>query len=108
MLCYPLLWYGMESIVCYEISMLCYEIPVICYAMIYVVKDKHSATVTVLDKIVVLQAFVPLRSFNFVLQWHCLFRLILRPNDSVLLVTISGGKSIFSASTQICQSVICS
>ena len=38
MLCYPMLWYGMESIVCYEISMLC-------YAMVYVVKDKHTATV---------------------------------------------------------------
>ena len=45
MLCYPMLWYGMESMVCYEISMLCYEISMLCYAMVYVVKDKHSATV---------------------------------------------------------------
>ena len=48
MLCYPMLWYGMESMVCYEISMLCYEISMQCYAMVYVVKDKHSATVHVL------------------------------------------------------------
>ena len=39
MLYYPMLWYGMESMVCYEISMLCYEISMLCY-----VKDKHSAT----------------------------------------------------------------
>ena len=45
MLCYPMLWYGMESMVWYEISMLCYEISMPCYAMVYVVKDKHSATV---------------------------------------------------------------
>ena len=45
MLCYPMQWYGMESMVCYEISMLCYEISMLCYAMVYVVKDKHSATV---------------------------------------------------------------
>ena len=37
MLCYPMLWCGMESMVCYEISMLC-------YAMVYDVKDKHGAT----------------------------------------------------------------
>ena len=43
--CYPMLWYGMESMVCYEISVLCYEISMLCYAMVYVVKDKHSATV---------------------------------------------------------------
>ena len=47
MLCYPMLWYGMESMLCYEISMLCYEISMLCYAMVYVVKDKHSATVTI-------------------------------------------------------------
>ena len=35
----------MESMVCYEISMICYEISMLCYAMVYVVKDKHSATV---------------------------------------------------------------
>ena len=40
-----MLWYGMESMVCYEISMLSYEISMLCYAMVYVVKDKHSATV---------------------------------------------------------------
>ena len=47
MLCYPILWYGMESMVCYEISMLCYEISMLCYAMaiVYVVKKKHSTTV---------------------------------------------------------------
>ena len=45
MLYYPMLWYGMESMVCYKISMLCYEISMLCYAMVYVVKDKHSATV---------------------------------------------------------------
>ena len=45
MLWYPMLWYGMESMVCYEISMLCYEISMLCYAVVYVVKDKHSATV---------------------------------------------------------------
>ena len=45
MLCYPMLGYGMESMVCYEISMLCYEISMLHYAMVYVVKDKHSATV---------------------------------------------------------------
>ena len=47
MLCYPMVWYGMESMACYEISMLCYEISMLCYAMVYVVKDKHSATVLV-------------------------------------------------------------
>ena len=47
MLCYPMLWYGMESMVCYEISMLCYEISMPCHAMVYVVKDKQSATVHV-------------------------------------------------------------
>ena len=35
----------MENMVCYEISMLCHEIAMLCYAMVYVVKDKHSATV---------------------------------------------------------------
>ena len=45
MLCYPMLWYDMESMVCYEISMLCHEISMLRYAMVYVVKDKHSATV---------------------------------------------------------------
>ena len=45
MFCYPMLWYGMESMVCYELSMLCYEISLQCYAMFYVVKDKHSVTV---------------------------------------------------------------
>ena len=40
-----MLWYGLESIVCYEILMLCYEISILCYAIVYVVKDKHSATV---------------------------------------------------------------
>ena len=41
MLCYPILCYGIESMVCYEISMLCYEISM----LVYVVKDKHSPTV---------------------------------------------------------------
>ena len=45
MLCYHMLWYDIESMVCYEISMLCYEISMLCYAMVYVVKDKYSATV---------------------------------------------------------------
>ena len=45
MLCYPMLWYGIDRMVCYESSMLCYEISMLCYAMVYVVKDKHSATV---------------------------------------------------------------
>ena len=45
MLCYPMLWYGMESMVSYEISMLCYDMSMLCYAMVYVVKDKYSATV---------------------------------------------------------------
>ena len=38
MLCYHMLWYGMESMVCHDISMLS-------YAIVSVVKDKHSATV---------------------------------------------------------------
>ena len=41
MLCFPMVWYGMERMVCYEISMLC-------YAVAYVAKDKHSATVVVM------------------------------------------------------------
>ena len=45
MLSYAIVWYGMESMVCFKISMLCYEISMLCYAMVYVVKDKHSATV---------------------------------------------------------------
>ena len=44
-----MLWYGMESMVSNEISMLCYEISILCYAMVYVVKDKHSATVTFIE-----------------------------------------------------------
>ena len=47
MLCYAILCYGMESMVCYGISILCYEIYLLCYNMVYVVKDKHSATVIV-------------------------------------------------------------
>ena len=35
MLCYPMLWYDIESTVCYEISMLCYEISMLCYAMLW-------------------------------------------------------------------------
>ena len=50
MLCYPMLWYGKESMVCFEISMLCYEISMLCYAMVYVVKDKYSATVRDIKK----------------------------------------------------------
>ena len=30
--------------------MLCYEISVLCYAMVYDVKDKHSATVSPIEK----------------------------------------------------------
>ena len=45
MVCYPMLWYGMESMVWYEISMFYYAISMLCYAMVYVVKDKHSAIV---------------------------------------------------------------
>ena len=45
MVWYGMLCYGMESMVCYEISMLCYEICMLCYALVYVVKNKHSATV---------------------------------------------------------------
>ena len=41
---YSMVWYGMESMVCYEISMVCYEISMLCYAMVNVVKE-HSATV---------------------------------------------------------------
>ena len=47
MLFLPMLWYGIESMVCYSISMLCCEIS-FCYAIVYVVKDRHSATVYVL------------------------------------------------------------
>ena len=39
-----ILWYGMESMVCYEIAML-YAMIFLCYAKVYVVKDKHSATI---------------------------------------------------------------
>ena len=43
MLCYPMLKYGMEIMLCYQISVLCYELyAMLCY--FYVVKDKHSAT----------------------------------------------------------------
>ena len=31
MVCFPMLWYGMESMEYYEISMLCYEISMLCY-----------------------------------------------------------------------------
>ena len=50
MLCYPMLWYGIESMACYEIPMLRYEISILCYAMVYVVKDMHSATVSESNK----------------------------------------------------------
>ena len=43
MLCYPMLWYFMERMLCYEISMLCYEMSMLCYGLSS--KDKHSATV---------------------------------------------------------------
>ena len=33
MLCYPVLWYGIESMENYEISMLCYEISMLCYGL---------------------------------------------------------------------------
>ena len=33
MLCYPMLWNGMEIVVCYEISMICYEISMPYYAL---------------------------------------------------------------------------
>ena len=46
MVWYAMLCPGMVWKVCYEISMLCYEISMLCYAMVYVVKDKHSATVS--------------------------------------------------------------
>ena len=52
MLRFPMAWYGMESMVCYEILMLCYEISMLCYVMAYVVKDKHSATVMCLHYII--------------------------------------------------------
>ena len=50
MVCYAMLsyaMYDMESMVhvCYEISILGYEISMLCYVMVYVVKDKHSATI---------------------------------------------------------------
>ena len=45
MVCYAILCYGMEWKVWYEISMLCYEISMLWYDMVYVVKDKQSATV---------------------------------------------------------------
>ena len=48
MLSYPMLWYGMESMVCCEISTLCLEISMLWYDMVYVVNDKHSATVCLL------------------------------------------------------------
>ena len=47
MVWYAMLWYGMGSMVCFEISMLCYDISMLCYAMVYVVKDKHSTTVII-------------------------------------------------------------
>ena len=49
MLCYAFLCCGMESMVCYKISMLCYAMlcyAMLCYAMVYVVKDKHRVTVS--------------------------------------------------------------
>ena len=33
--------------VCYEISMIWYKISMLFYAMVYVVKDKHNATVKI-------------------------------------------------------------
>ena len=47
MLYYPMLWYGKESMVWYEISMLWDKISFLCYVMVNVVKDKHSATVII-------------------------------------------------------------
>ena len=47
MLCNPILWYGMECVVDYGIWIIFFEICMLCYAMVYVVKDKHSATVLV-------------------------------------------------------------
>ena len=33
MLCHHMPWYGMESMVCYEVSMLCYKISMLCYGL---------------------------------------------------------------------------
>lgn len=41
MVWYSMVWYGMESMLCYD--MIC----MLCYDMIYVVKDQHSANVTI-------------------------------------------------------------
>ena len=43
MLWYGMIWYGMYGMLWY--FFLCYEICMLCYAMVYVVKEKHSATV---------------------------------------------------------------
>ena len=44
--CYAMVWYDMVWNVWYAMVFLCYEIWMLCYAMVYDVKDKHSATVT--------------------------------------------------------------
>ena len=46
MLCYPMIWYCKECMVCYGISLVFYEISMLWYAMVYVVKEKHSATIS--------------------------------------------------------------
>ena len=73
MICYAMLWCGMESMICYDISMLCYDITMPCYVLVYVEKDKYSATVHIgyqcikygiqyIDKF---QIFVPKGQVNF-------------------------------------------
>ena len=46
-----ILWYGIYAMLSYAMvwydkyGVLCYDMKIQCYAMVYVVKDKHSATV---------------------------------------------------------------
>ena len=70
MLCYAILLYGMDIMVCHEISMLCYEMSMLCYAMVYVVKYKHSATVSKLN--VTLSWYVIVHLVGFFFNSACL------------------------------------
>ena len=46
MVCYAVMWCGMECMVCYDISKLCYEILRYITFHVYAVKDEHRLIVS--------------------------------------------------------------
>ena len=65
MVWYTMLGFIMECMVCYGFSMLWYEFCMLCYPMIYVIKDKHSASLNGVKHQLIIQ---------LILRCHILFR----------------------------------